>query len=324
MKISEVVQGFIFAYRTQGHAEDTINSYSWRLNVFANYFNKKLFEDLTTDDIYSFFDFLKNYYHPINFTGRSVPFSSASHVFYWRTLKAFFNWCENELKAPNLITTIPKPRYVAPDIKPFNEEEIKLLLHVCSKGRFEYKSHGKKILLPSPTHLRDQAIIMILLDTGMRVGEMTRLKYKDVNLQNGELIIRPFSTGMKTKPRHVFIGANSKTALWKYIVSKKRHFGEAKADDTVFIARAGKDMDRNSVGHALKRIAKRASIQDVHPHRFRHTAAVQYLLNGGDIFTLQRMLGHSSLKMVNYYLTLSNIDLKSVHMLVSPVDRWKL
>ena len=62
----------------------------------------------------------------------------------------------------------------------------------------------------------------------------------------------------------------------------------------------------------------------IHRHRFRHTAVVQFLLNGGNVFALQKMLGHSTLDMVRYYVELSQEDVKKVHKTASPADNWEL
>jgi hypothetical protein len=70
--------------------------------------------------------------------------------------------------------------------------------------------------------------------------------------------------------------------------------------------------------------ADRAQVQDVHPHRFRHTFAVNYLRNGGDIYTLQMILGHSSLNMVRHYLSLAQADLDAAHRRASPVENMRL
>ena len=72
----------------------------------------------------------------------------------------------------------------------------------------------------------------------------------------------------------------------------------------------------------LKRLGKKAHLSGigVNPHRFRHTFARQFLMNGGDIFSLQKILGHSSLEVVKMYVNLMTSDILDQHHKFSPVD----
>lgn len=111
------------------------------------------------------------------------------------------------------------------------------------------------------------------------------------------------------------IGNTARRALWLYIAHREKEF-PTHLTDRLF------PMTKMAVRFMLNRLAKRAGVTDVHPHRFRHSFAIWYLRGGGDIFTLQRILGHSSLDMVSYYLEYAQTDVASAHRRASPLDRW--
>jgi len=73
----------------------------------------------------------------------------------------------------------------------------------------------------------------------------------------------------------------------------------------------------------LYRLGEQAKVDNVHPHRFRHTMAITFLRNGGNIFVLQELLGHSSLTMVRHYAQIAEIDIDNA-VKHSPVDNWRI
>jgi len=93
--------------------------------------------------------------------------------------------------------------------------------------------------------------------------------------------------------------------------------------DHVFLARDGRPLTPAAIQHALRRLGGRAGLAGVrtNPHTFRHTFAKLYLLNGGDLFSLQRILGHTTLDMVRRYVNLDTDEVKRQHAQASPVDR---
>ena len=83
-------------------------------------------------------------------------------------------------------------------------------------------------------------------------------------------------------------------------------------------------MNRHAVGNMLKRLGVRAGVANVHPHRFRHTFATEYLRNGGQMIALKDILGHSDFEMVEHYAHFVQTDIERDHKSASPVDNWKV
>lgn len=174
---------------------------------------------------------------------------------------------------------------------------------------------GKVYRIKLPRADRDTAILLLLLDTGLRIGEFSRLRVGDLSLETGEVHVRPFRDSSKSKPRTVYMGASTKRTVWKYIATRQ---AKSRPDDPLF------DVSASGIRQTLKHLGEKAKVSDVHPHRFRHTFAITFLRNGGDVFTLQRMLGHSDLSMCRKYLDLAQSDDENAHRRASPVDNWRL
>ena len=107
-------------------------------------------------------------------------------------------------------------------------------------------------------------------------------------------------------------------ALWRYLTTR-----DAKADARLFVSTRGGPMLRNSLTQILQRIGERAGVMPANAHRFRHTFAINFLRNGGDVLTLQMLLGHESLAMVRNYVKLASADLDRAAR-HSPADGWEL
>jgi len=309
LELKKAIQGFKIDRLSSGFSPNTINNYIFHLSKFVDYLGNPELEKISSQDIKDYFYYLKS----------EKRISASSHHAVWKSVRSFFNWASAEfgLERPD---NIPSPKYQSKPISPFSNKEIYAIISACDRTGPAKTEKRIPFTMTRPTAKRDKAIILFLLDTGIRVSELSRLKVGDVFLETGEVIINPFLSGKKSRSRIVYIGKTARKAVWSYLADR----GDATEEQPLFIARSGRRMTRDSILKIVKSIGRRAGVQRCHPHRFRHTFAIQYLRNGGDVFTLQRLLGHSSLEMVRQYLALADTDAAEAHRKASPVDRWGL
>ncbi len=304
----KAVEGFLLNLHAEGYSQSTIDIYKWGLAKFATHVPENI-QEIKKEHLLSAFSSVRY---------KGLKPTSIQNV--WIAMRSFFAWAEKELSLKRVDKGIPLPKAPEPIIKPFSENEIKRLLSACNNTkRATTSSNRKNFSMKRPTSLRDKAIILVLLDTGLRVSELTRLTLSDIDLESGQIVVKPFGAGKKSKPRTVFIGNLSRSSLWRYLTGK-----DINPHDYVFTSKDNRPMDRHSIRKLLVYLGEKAELQSVYPHRFRHTFAIQYLRNGGDIYTLQRILGHSSLEMVKRYLAIAKADCEMAHRKAGPVDNWRL
>lgn len=216
------------------------------------------------------------------------------------TLKQFFKF----LQQANYIESDPaeklkKQKTKQVQVQPFTELEIKALLNAPDKRTF--------------VGYRDYVTMMLLLETGIRLSEITNLKIHDINLEHNEILI---TNGKGNKERKVYFQYLMKEHLKKYL--KVRGTLE---HDYLLIGRSNSPLrnkalqDRITIYGELAQINKRVS-----PHTFRHTFAKLYITNGGDAFSLQQILGHTTSEMTKKYVQLFGADLRQLHKKYSPIE----
>ena len=168
-----------------------------------------------------------------------------------------------------------------------------------------------------PEGYRNYTIILTLLDTGMRVSELCHLKVDNIWLEDGMLKV----LGKGNKERLIPIGKRVQRLLWRYI-NRYRPEAVTANSNFVFLTKDGRPLTKDRVEKIMTYYGKKAELKGVRcsPHTLRHSAAVRFLRNGGDVFSLQRMLGHASLEMTRKYCELADIDVKRAHIIASPVD----
>jgi len=227
---------------------------------------------------------------------------------YLRSLSAFWSWLEREgIVEQNPFSQLKIPKAPQKIIPTFSEQQVRALL--------------AQVDTSSPTGFRDYTVILLLLDTMVRVSELTGCRMEDLNLEARSLRV----WGKGAKQRIVPFGRTAQKALWKY-TTMYRPEPQSPRQDMVFLTADGRPMTKNRIETILKAYGQKAGIKGVRvsPHTFRHTGAVEFLRNGGDLFTLQRIMGHSSLQVLRGYVNLSQGDLARVHEQASPLDNLGL
>ena len=191
---SKAIEGFLLFAQAE-KATATIELYTCCLGIALRHFGDVDIETITTDDLIAFMTWLRVDYEPNRLKtstriGQSLSDSAIDN--HWKTLRSFFRWCEKTLKVNNPAIDLPRKKFDLPEVIPFSQNEIERLIKAAT--------YVKGCQRKRPKYQRDRAIIMLLLDTGIRVGEMCRIRMIDVRLDAGEMTIRPFSTGRKSKP----------------------------------------------------------------------------------------------------------------------------
>ena len=235
---------------------------------------------------------------------RNKEVRSGTTLTFYGLLRTFFNWLlDQELIEESPLKKIKPPKAAADQVQPFSQEEVSALLAAAKKTK-----HPQ----------RDTAILLTLLDTGARATELCSLKLSDVDMQGRKCTVE----GKGRKKRIFCISPPTIKALFNYLRQEPHE-----PDDPLFIAdrgrKAGEPLTRSGLYQLIERLGEAAAIENVRcsPHTFRHTFAVEFLRGGGNVFTLQQLLGHSRLEMTQKYVALAQADIQNQHRQFSPVER---
>lgn len=265
-------------------------------------------ESVTTDQVRAFLNHLQEQYE----------LSEKTLSNCWAALSSFWTWASPELGLPHLIRDrIKRPRYHRPTIETYTQEHVQAMLNACSQTKTYSTRLGRKASNTRPTALRDKAIILTLVDTGLRASELCNLTMADYNDKTGQLNIRQ---GKGKKDRIVYISESARKAMWKYQAERK-----PKPGAPLFPTRTGDHLGRDELLNMIEATAKRAGLTiKANCHRFRHTFALNFLRNGGNILALQDLLGHERLETIRIYARLAQVDLKAAQTQASVADHWRL
>jgi site-specific recombinase XerD len=266
MFLPKAVEGFLMFSRANGMSVNTISDYKNHLERMTKFLMDPEFEKITSADILKFYFWVQTDFKPVRAKDENGRLSPSSIRNCWCAIRSLYNWASIELKVQRPDLSIKAPRWTPPEISGFTMEEIKAMVKATESSAITRPSNRKSFTMKTPHPIRDRVIILFMLDIGFRVSEVARLEVQDVNLASGDVYIRPFGTGIKTKSRHVYIGSSTIKALWLYVSTRK-----ARPDEPLFLSSEGNEMNRESIHKVLDRIGARAGVKDVYPHRFRHT-----------------------------------------------------
>ncbi len=233
------------------------------------------------------------------------PVSPKTVQCHVRAMKAFSTWLYLEgYTQQNILQHLKLPKAPSKIIEPLTSQEIKKI--VSSINRNSYSGE------------RNHALLVTLLDSGLRSSEAAGITLDNLNLKDGYIK----TTGKGGKERIVPIGKFVQMELLHYI-EKVRPQPYGSNYNKLFLSRGGKPITSNTLKLVFSRLAKSSGVNRLHAHLCRHTFAINYLLNGGDIFSLREILGHTTLEMVNHYLHFTSSQITSQHHKYSPMDRMQ-
>ena len=323
LALGKAISGFLQYKAAEGISPKTLQSYQRDLKLWLEYAGDIPLHQITTALLQDYFVWLRTDYKPRRITGNAQALASKTIYNFYISLCAFFTWANREFQLPNPIKAVPVPKFEQAPIEPFTKEEVEALLKACELCNEAKTTDRRKYIMRRATGRRDQAIIMTLLDTGLRASELSALKVGDVDLKTGKVLVKHGRLGGAKggKGRTVFLGKAARRALWRYLA--EREDGE-EPGAPLFLVKYDRPMNKNALRLLIVHLGEKAGIQKCHPHRFRHTFAITYLRSGGDLFTLQALLGHSTLDMVQHYARIAEIDIEQAHRRASPADNWRL
>lgn len=285
---------FEYHIRTKNLTPKTISVYGERLGYFYGFLKKNRipFKSVTKRTIQEYILFQK---------GRGLADISINGQI--KVLKIFFKFLiEEDLfdeDPAEKIKLLKTEKRIKPII---SEEEIEKLLSVPDKKKY--------------TGMRNFCMILVFYDTLIRLNELINIKIKDIDLDNGTILI----FGKGRKERFVPIGTKAIKYLYKFIMNHRHDTN----GEYLFCTIQGRPLDHRNVLRILQRIGDKVNIH-VSPHLIRHSAASHRALSGMPAFLLQRLLGHTTIQMTEKYAHLvDNEKLRAASKQYSPLDTLKV
>lgn len=283
----QALEDFLLWKKAEGKADRTITDYGYHVKYFF-----KCFPEASLSDVVG----LKKYIM-MHLSVVAKPAYYNNKMVY---LKTFFNWCVAEKLLDGNPLKDFKRRKANERIVQIDLDIIKKLLALPNQSSFP--------------GLRDYALILLQMDTGIRPKEALSLLVTDINLQSLEVYVR--SENAKTRiSRTLSVSSVTAKAIEKIIKVRPNYWSE---EVPVFSTCEGTKMLVNGWYKRIHKYGDKLGVP-LYPYQFRHTFALEFLRNGGNSFALQKTMGHADLNMTKRYVALADTDVKEQHQMASPV-----
>jgi len=291
--LSDAMDRFLREQKLRGNSPRTVEYYEGNFARFRAVTGIETLEDLTPDAISDWLLSLQE-----------AGMSPHSVRTYDRAIRAFCNWLERTGRVEvSPMRQVPRLREPRSEPRPvFSPEDVRRMMEVAAEP-------GK------PNRLRDQMLIAVLLDTGIRAGELASIRMSSIDWDEGVIQVSG-----KTGGRPVPAG-KSLRYVRRYVAHERRSEGRS---DHLVTSRIGRPISARDITVAVRRLSIKVGVESAKlgPHTFRHTFAMEYLRNGGDVFSLKRILGHSQLKTTERYVQWLTGDVVEAHRRHSPAKSW--
>ena len=290
LSIEEAMELFIKKAQVRNLSPDTLKTYQCHFSMFCRYTDKKgLLVDVTEERLDGFVLYLRE-----NTKANPITVNT-----YLRSLRAFFYFCMDNHYMKSFKIVLPKAEKKVKDT--YTSQELELLLKKPDIHRCSF------------TEYRMWVFENYLLGTGNRLSSALNVKIGDIDFDNATIIIR------KTKNRSQQIIPLSKTLSG--ILQEYLEFRNGNADDYLFCSVYGQKGTRRAFQDAVADYNLSRGVTKTSIHMFRHTFSKNWILAGGDIFRLQKILGHSDLSVTKEYIGLFSEDLQVDFEQFNPLDR---
>lgn len=305
MSIEQAFDYFLAVKKTEGVRDRTVRDYREHFEYFTDWLSEPTdLTDITTQVIRDYIVYMKE--ERFNDKTGELGLSNYTINIRLRFLKTLFNTLASEGVIEHNPTEPIKLLRVDEDaFEPLTDEEV---LRLLDAPNTEFYSQ-----------FRDKVALYLLLDTGMRVNEVFNLEESEINFK-GRTIELPASKNKNRKPRVIPMSPTVVRLLIELISENKQYFDSP----YVFLSNYGGRYKADSFRRRLLTYKKSVGIEKrVSPHSLRHQFCRDYILNGGDIFTLQRIVGHADIQTTRKYVQMTGVDIQGQHAQFSPLARLR-